>query len=149
MKNHTVMSILQSIHSYWAYVVLAILVFAIVNAFIGRFSNKTFAIKDLRISLFALIVTHIQLVIGLVLYFLSPRFSAWQEGVGAVMGDPTLRLYLVEHPVTNVIAIVLITMGWSMHKRQGESSKKFLRIGLFYFLGLLLLLSRIPWSVWP
>ena len=70
---------------------LGVLVLAILNAFIGRFSNKPFTIKDLRISLFALIVTHIQLLIGLILYFVSPRFSAWQEGMGAVMGDSTLR----------------------------------------------------------
>ncbi len=143
------MSIIQNIHSYWAYVVLVFLVIAIFNAFIGRFSNKPFTIKDLRISLFALIVTHIQLLIALILYFVSPRFSAWQEGIGAVMGDSTLRLYLVEHPITNVLAVVLITMGWSMQKRQAESGKRFMRIGLFYLLGLVLLLSRIPWSEWP
>ena len=143
------MSILQNIHSYWAYVVLGVLVIAILNAFIGRFSNKSFTIKDLRIFLFALIVTHIQLLIGLILYFVSPRFSAWQEGMGAVMGDSTLRLYLVEHPITNILAVVLITMGWSMQKRQTESGKRFMRIGLFYLLGLVLLLSRIPWSEWP
>ena len=143
------MSILQNIHSFWAYVVLLMLVVAIGNALLGKFMNKSFTIKDLRISLFALIVTHIQLLVGLILYFVSPRFSAWQEGVGAVMGDASLRLYLVEHPVTNILAVVLITMGWSMHKRQAESSKKFLRIGLFYLLGTVLLLSRIPWSEWP
>ena len=143
------MSILQNIHSYWAYIVLLMLVIAIGNALLGKFMNKSFTIKDLRISLFALIVTHIQLLVGLILYFVSPRFSAWQEGVGAVMGDASLRLYLVEHPVTNILAVVLITMGWSMHKRQAESSKKFLRIGLFYLLGTVFLLSRIPWSEWP
>jgi hypothetical protein len=65
-----------------------------------------------------------------------------------VMKDAQTRLYLVEHPITNIIAIVLITMGWSMQKRQTLSSKKFSRIGLFYTLGLLLLLSRIPWDSW-
>ena len=143
------MSILQNIHSFWAYIVLLMLVVAIGNALLGKFMNKSFTIKDLRISLFALIVTHIQLLVGLILYFVSPRFSAWQEGVGAVMEDASMRLYLVEHPVTNILAVVLITMGWSMHKRQAKSSKKFLRIGLFYLLGTVLLLSRIPWSEWP
>ena len=143
------MSVLQNIHSYWAYIVLIVLFIAILNAFIGRFSNKPFTIKDLRISLFGLVVTHIQLFLGLVLYFLSPRFSAWQEGVGAVMSDSTLRLYLVEHPITNIFSVVLITMGWSIHKRQPESGKRFMRIGLFYLLGFGLLLSRIPWSEWP
>ncbi len=143
------MSVLQNIHSYWVYIVLIVLFIAILNAFTGRFSNKPFTIKDLRISLFGLVVTHIQLLLGLVLYFLSPRFSAWQEGVGAVMSDSTLRLYLVEHPITNIFSVVLITMGWSIHKRQPESGKRFMRIGLFYLLGFCLLLSRITWSEWP
>jgi hypothetical protein len=65
-----------------------------------------------------------------------------------LMKDPQARLYLVEHPFTNLLAIILITMGWSMHKRQSLDAKKFSRIGIFYFLGLLLLLSRIPWSTW-
>jgi len=140
------MSVLQNIHSYWAYIVLLMLAVAIGNALLGKLMNKSFIIKDLRISLFVLIVTHIQLLFGLILYLVSPRFSAWQEGIGAVMGDTSLRLYLVEHPITNIFAVILITMGWSMHKRQAESGKKFLRIGLFYFLGAFLLLARMPWS---
>ena len=139
---------LKTVHSYWAFFVLFILVAAIVNAFIGRYMGKEFSAKDLRISLFVLIFSHIQLLIGLILYFVSPWFDQWAEiGIG-VMKDTQTRLYLVEHPIINILAIVLITMGWSMHKRQSESSKKFLRIILFYSLGLLLLLSGIPWSTW-
>ena len=139
---------LKTVHSYWAFFVLFVLVATIVNAFIGRYMVKEFSVKDLRISLFGLIFSHIQLLIGLILYFVSPWFDQWASIGMGVMRDPQTRLYLVEHPITNILAIVLITMGWSMHKRQFESSKKFLRIILFYSLGLLLLLSRIPWSTW-
>jgi hypothetical protein len=138
----------KTVDSYWAFFVLLILVAAIFNAFIGRYTGKEFSTKDLRISLFGLIFSHIQLLIGLILYFVSPWFDQWAEiGIG-VMKDTQTRLYLVEHPLINILAIFLITMGWSMHKRQSESSKKFLRIILFYSLGLLLLLSGIPWSTW-
>ena len=68
--------------------------------------------------------------------------------MGGVMKNAQMRLYLVEHPFTNILAIILITLGWSMHKRQSLETKKFSRIGVFYTLGLLLLLSRIPWDVW-
>ena len=139
---------LKTVHSYWAFFVLFILVAVIVNAFIGRYMGKEFSIKDLRISLFGLIFSHIQLLIGLILYFVSPWFDQWAAIGMGVMKDAQARLYLVEHPITNILAIILITIGWSMHKRQSESSKKFLRIILFYSLGLLLLLSRIPWSTW-
>jgi len=142
-------STLQFIHSYWAYLTLGLLLLAVLNALRGIFSTKTFASNDLRVSLFALIFSHIQLVIGLVLYFVSPWFAFWSDlGVGGVMKNSEARLYLVEHPFTNIIALFLITLGWSLHKRQTEDKKKFLRLGVFYGLGLLLLLSRIPWQAW-
>lgn len=142
-------SVLKNIHSYWAYLALLILVLAAINALVGMVNKKTFAARDLRISLFGLIFSHIQLLVGLILYFVSPWFDQWSAlGVGGVMKDPQTRLFLVEHPFTNIIAILLITMGWSMHKKQVEDVKKFSRIGIFYTLGLLLLLSRIPWDSW-
>ena len=142
-------SALKTVHSYWAYLALAILILASVNALLGMRGNKIFSTRDMRISLFGLIFSHIQLLVGLILYFVSPWFNQWSTlGVGGVMKDAQTRLYLVEHPFTNIIAILLITMGWSMHKRQAEDGKKFSRIGIFYNLGLVLLLSRIPWDAW-
>ena len=142
-------TLLKNIHSYWAFLVLLVLVFGIGNAFIGNIKGKDFESRDLRISLFGLIFSHLQLLIGLILYFVSPWFDQWSAiGMGGVMKDAQIRLYLIEHPFTNIIAIVLITMGWSLHKRQSDSGKKFLRIGLFYSFGLLLLLSKIPWNNW-
>ena len=140
-------SLLKNLHSYLAYLVLLVLILAILNAFIGKIKGKDFESKDLRLSLYGLILSHIQLLIGLILYFVSPWFNQWSNlGVGGVMKAAQARLYLVEHPFTNIIAIILITIGWSLHKRQSDPGKKFLRIALFYGFGLLLLLSRIPWE---
>lgn len=142
-------SLLKNVHSYWAYLILGVLILSILNAVVGKIKGKDFESKDLRLSLFGLIFSHIQLLIGLVLYFVSPWFDQWGNlGMKGVMNDVQTRLYLVEHPFTNILAIVLITMGWSLHKRQSDPDKKFLRIALFYSLGLLLLLIRIPWNAW-
>jgi hypothetical protein len=142
-------SLLKNVHSYWAYLILLVLILSILNAIVGKIKGKDFESKDLRLALFGLIFSHIQLLIGLILYFVSPWFDQWGNlGMGGVMKDAQTRLYLVEHPFTNILAIVLITMGWSLHKRQSDPGKKFLRIALFYSLGLLLLLSRIPWNTW-
>lgn len=141
-------SILKTVHSYWAFFALSILFIAILNALIKIISKKSFNSVDLRISLFGLIFSHIQLLIGVILYFISPWFDQWASlGIG-VMKNNESRLYLVEHPITNILAILFITIGWSLHKKQSESSKKFLRIILFYGVGYVLLLSRIPWSKW-
>ncbi|MGB1020548.1 MAG: hypothetical protein ACPGVF_05540 [Flavobacteriaceae bacterium] len=142
-------SILKFIHSYWAYLTLVLLLLAIFNALRGKIAKKTFSSNDLRISLFALIFSHIQLLVGLILYFVSPWFAYWADlGMGGVMKNSDARLYLVEHPITNLLALFLITLGWSLHKRQTQDEKKFARIALFYGLGLVLLLSRIPWKAW-
>ena len=142
-------SLIKNLHSYLAYLVLLVLILTILNAFIGKIKGKDFESKDLRLSLYGLILSHIQLLIGLILYFVSPWFNQWSNlGVGGVMKAAQARLYLVEHPLTNIIAILLITIGWSLHKRQSDPGKKFLRISLFYGFGLLLLLSRIPWESW-
>lgn len=141
-------ALVKTIHSYWAFFVLILLIVAVLNAIRGKFSGKEFQSTDLRISLFALIFSHIQFLIGIILYFVSPWFEQWSSLGMGVMKNAESRLYLVEHPLMNLLAIVLITIGWSLQKRQSESDKKFLRIALFYGIGLIFLLSRIPWSSW-
>lgn len=141
--------LIHKIHSYWTIFVLVILVIAILNSIVGISKGREFSMKDLRISLFALIFSYTQLFIGFIKYFVSPWYDKWDSlGIINVMKDEKIRSYLVEHPMINIIAIGLITLGWSIHKIQNISSKKFLRIGLFYTLGLFLFLSRIPWNSW-
>ncbi len=141
-------TIMVQIHSYWAYIVLAILIFTVVNAIIGLSQKKEFTDKDLRFGLFTLIVSHIQLLIGLGWYFMSPWYIALKDNAGEVMADKTARLLAVEHPIMMIIAIVLITIGWSKHKKKIEDSAKFKTFAIFYGLALVLILSRIPWSNW-
>jgi NADH:ubiquinone oxidoreductase subunit 2 (subunit N) len=137
----------QSLHSTLAYIALAVLILAVINAIYGLLNKKLFTSKDLRLSLFALIFCHIQLVIGLILYFVSEKGMKAFEIEGA-MKNSGLRLTMLEHPLINIIAIVLITMGWSKHKKQESQNGKFKKIAVFYALGLLLILLRIPWASW-
>lgn len=136
---------LQTLHSYWAYFTLFILVVAVINAVAGLTTNKEYTMaKDLRIGLFALIFSHIQLLLGVILYFF--RLDQWGEG--GVMASSDLRLILLEHPLMNIIAIALITIGWSKHKKETSSKGKFKKIAIFYGLGLIFILSRIPYNAW-
>ncbi|MGI9530162.1 hypothetical protein [Lutimonas sp.] len=140
---------IKMLHSGWAYITLLILIFAVINAALGMTSKKEFKDKDLRISLFTLIVSHIQLLIGFLAFFMSAQFSyVLENGMGAAMKEPAIRLFVVEHPLMMILAIVLITMGFSKHKKQTTDAGKFKTITLYYGLGLLFVLSRIPWSQW-
>lgn len=135
---------LQSIHSTLAYAVLAALVIVVINSFLGLSSKRNFEKKDRSLALVALIFSHIQLVVGLALWFTSPLGKAAMSQ----MSDSAMRLTAMEHPLVNIIALVLITMGWSKHKKEDSSNGKFKKIAYLYAIGLVLLLSRIPWSLW-
>ncbi len=141
-------NIIKQAHSGVAYLVLIFLFIAIVNAIIGLSSKKQFTEKDRKLGLVALIFSHIQLLLGLILYFTSPMVQTLSGNMGEVMKNSTLRLYGVEHPLINIIAIVLITIGWSKHKKATTSEEKFKKFAIFYTLGLILILSRLPWSAW-
>lgn len=141
-KNKQTM--LKQIHSYVAYIALALVLITVINAFIGWIQNKKFSKTDRSLGLFALIAVHIQLVIGIVWYvmsFLKADFSI-------VMKDASLRLLAVEHPLMMLIGVVLITIGWSKHKKKGTDVAKFKTFAIFYGLTLLFFLSRIPWKQW-
>jgi len=141
---------IQFIHSYWAYLVVVVVVLATLNALYGHFSKKEYSYKDFRLSLFALIVMHLQLLIGLILYFVSPLGfkSISTNGMGAVMKDSLLRLYAVEHISVMILAVVFITIGYSKHKKKLTSAPKFKMLAIFYTIALVLLVSRIPWAQW-
>ncbi|WP_459210091.1 hypothetical protein [Aquimarina rhabdastrellae] len=141
---------IQAAHSYWAYLVLIVTFFAVINAIMGLVSKREYKPQDFRISLFTLIVTHLQLVLGMLIFFTSPLVAWFNEGVGMkeIMKDPTMRLYSVEHPLMMIITIALITIGYSKHKKKLTSTPKFKTLAIFYTLGFIALLSRIPWSSW-
>ena len=139
---------MKEIHSYWAYLVLLMLVFAVVNAFMGLLKKRNFTDKDVRIGLFTLIVSHIQLLIGLGWYFMSPAYKALKADSSEVMGNSVSRLLAIEHPLMMIIAIVLITIGWSKHKKKTEDAAKLKTFAVFYGLALVLIFARIPWNQW-
>ncbi|MFI0491526.1 hypothetical protein [Flavobacterium sp.] len=135
---------IQKFHSGWAYLALLVLVIAVVNSLIGLFSKKEFTAKDRKIAIFGLAGIHTQLLIGLILYFVSPiGFTSLGQ-----MADKSVRLTSLEHPLINLIGIALITIGWMKHKKLTTSESKFKTFSIYYGLGLVLILSRIPWSLW-
>jgi hypothetical protein len=140
--------IIQTLHSYWAYLVLLILILATGNALVKSIAGKEYSAKDFRISLFTLIVSHIQLLIGLLLYFVSPYGFNNITANGMSGLDKIARLLAVEHPFVGILAVVFITIGYSKHKKKLTSKAKLKPLAIFYTIALLLVLSRIPWSNW-
>ncbi len=140
---------IKHLHSVWAYLVLLAIIIAFTNALLGLIANKEFKTKDLRLALFALIFAHIQLLLGFMAYYVSPFYATLREiGMGASMKEAAVRLIVVEHPLMMILAIILITVGFSKHKKKASDKEKFKTIALFYGLALLFVLSKIPWYQW-
>lgn len=131
---------LVAAHSGLRYILLSLLVIAIFNAIANLKSNK-YEKKDKMINLFAMIFIHIQLLLGLVLYFISPKVQFVKEA----MSEPILRFYTVEHISLMLVSIIFITLGRKKAEKQSEPAKRHKMILRYYGLGLILIFIAIPW----
>jgi uncharacterized membrane protein YozB (DUF420 family) len=137
--------ILLRSHSGLRWVVLILVLGAIARAVTNMSSGKFTALDD-KLSLFSLISAHIQLLLGLILYFISPFVKAAMEmGMGAAMKDTVMRFWLVEHIFGMVVGIALITVGRIAAKKATEDKTKFKKIAVYFGIGLLIILATIPW----
>jgi hypothetical protein len=138
-------SFIKEAHSGWRWIVLVLAIAAVIDFAMGLISKRSFKPIDNRLSLFYMISCDIQLLLGLLLYFvLSPvTQSAFQDG--NEMSDPTARFYAVEHPVTMLLAIVFAHVGRIASKKASADSKKFQRGLIWFLLSLIFMLSRMPW----
>jgi len=137
-------NIIDRAHSGLRWVVLALLIAAILRALSKRRGGSLYPGKD-QVALFAFVSTHIQLLLGLILYlFLSP-YVRFEGGMGAIMGDTITRFYTVEHLVGMLVAIAVITIGYLRAKRQTGLNKGWKTIGNYYLIGLIIILLSIPW----
>lgn len=138
---------IKHLHATLAYILLLGVVISIAYSMIGLAGKKPYTEKSRKISLIGLISAHLQLVAGIVLYFVSPMGAA--NISGAAMKSSVSRLYILEHPLAMILGIVFITIGYATAKRLSEDRVRHKRIVLFYIIGLILILARIPWSYWP
>lgn len=129
-------------HSGLRYLVLVLLLVVIVRSIAGFLRNKPFSQLDNALSLGLLITTHIQFLLGLVLYFVSPAVQFNES----TMKDSALRYWAVEHLIGMLIAVVLITIARSTAKRMSESLAKHKRLAIFNSIALLIIIATIMQS---
>lgn len=131
------------LHSYFAYLVLALLIITVIVAILNTTGNKPFG-SLAKLSKVSMILLHTQFLVGVILYVIEGRY----QNMGESMGNDADRLLALEHPLTMLIGIVLITIGNSKAKKATTDAAKNKAILVFFTLGLIFILSRIPWSNW-
>ncbi len=145
-------STLLLIHSWlrWAFLLAAL--YAIIRSLNGKINNKPFGKEENTAAKVLVALTHTMLLLGLVLWFISPNVQqALSQGASIFMKDKVMRALVMEmeHPLINIIAVVLIQLGRIKSKKAYEDSSKHMRSLVYYGIGLLLILSRIPWGTTP
>lgn len=133
------LNFIRQFHSGFRYAVFVLLIVAILFAIIGWLGNKPYKDDNRKLNLFAMISAHVQLLIGLVLYFISPLVSFTKE----TMKQPTMRYFTVEHWVMMLIAIALITIGHSKSKKAVTPQAKHKAIAIFYTIAFLVVIAAL------
>lgn len=125
-------------HSGLRWLVLGLLIYAIYNAAVNKTSYEK---RDKMINLFAMISLHIQLLLGLILYYTSGNVS-FDSGW---MKNAVTRFYGMEHLLGMLFAIIVVTVGRKMAEKQEVAEQKNKKILVWYTIGLFLILASIPW----
>ncbi|GHN00992.1 hypothetical protein WSM22_24810 [Cytophagales bacterium WSM2-2] len=130
------------LHSLNRFVLLALLLTVIIRSFMSWQNKSSFTTTDNKLSLFLFISTHTQLLLGLILYFVSPIviFS------GAAMKDSVARYWLVEHVTGMLIAIVLISVARISSKKLSDDNAKHKRMFIFNTIALVIVIAIIAMS---
>lgn len=128
-------------HSGLRWIVLLLLVLSVFKALMKWRSDAPYNEGDRKLHLFTLISVHTQLLLGALLFFMSNKVSFGPE----TMSNPVTRFFTAEHSVMMLLAIVLITIGYSKSKRAGADTLKSRTIFIFFGCALLAILAGIPW----
>lgn len=135
------MDFIKQFHSGWAYLVILMGVIFVVSTLIYAISKKDTNATIKKIGLFTTITFHVQLLLGLVYYIMM--FSALEPS--GIMKDSGLRLTFVEHPMMMIAGVVFMTIANAKLKR---STTVPMSVAVFAIIGLVCILSRIPYHVW-
>lgn len=125
---------LLHLHNILRWIILLLLLVTIYQAF-----SKKEGLR--KTSLWLMISAHIMLLIGL--YQLIAGNYGITKGLPdgiSLMKDTFYRFYWVEHPLSMIVAIVLITLARSKAKKL-----KYKPAGWLLLIALLFILANIPW----
>lgn len=141
--------ILLALHSLIRWFVLGGLLFAIIWAYRGWLRNKTYAKFDERVRWITATIAHIQLIIGVWLYFISPIVNYFLHNFKDAVQQRQIRFFGMEHATMMLTAIIIITIGSAKAKRKITDTEKFKTMAIWFTIGLLIILTSVPWSFSP
>lgn len=142
-------STLLVFHSLIRWLVLAILVYSIYRAFVGYLNDKPFSKTDNAFRHWTATIAHIQLMIGIILYTQSPTVKYFWRKTETDLQNLDLTFYGIIHIFLMLTAIVLLTIGSALAKRQPTDKEKFKTMLVWFSIALIIIFIAVPWTFSP
>ncbi|GAA4807767.1 hypothetical protein GCM10023231_41250 [Olivibacter ginsenosidimutans] len=140
---------LLAMHSLVRWLVLTSLLLSLIRAYAGWLHKKRFSHVDHILRHWTATFTHIQLVLGLTLYTISPFVDYFIHHFPEAVHLREVRFFGMEHSLMMFIAVTLVTIGSMKAKRAKEDSKKFKLMAIWFSVALLIIFLSIPWQFSP
>lgn len=142
-------STLLAFHSLFRWLVLISLLVSIVIAWRGWQRRRAFSPLHNSLRHWTATIVHIQLLLGLWLYFISPITGFFLQNFREAVKIRDVRFFGMEHIVMMLIAVVIITIGSAKAKRRATDQEKFKTMTLWFLVGLIIIFLSIPWGFSP
>jgi uncharacterized membrane protein len=140
---------LTFLHNITRWLVLLMLLLALITAIWGLVARRTFAKPANAIRRWTTTVAHLQLVLGMLLYFRSPAVQ-WYWSHPAIRAEhPELQFFSLIHPLSMLLSIVLLSIGSALARRREAPQSKYRTMLIWYGAALLIMLVVIPWPFSP
>jgi hypothetical protein len=138
---------LLHLHNLLRWVILILLLVAIYKSYTGMTSSRAYDNGDKKVGLFLMIAAHTMLLIGLYQWIAGPwgLKNIQSQGMGAVMKNSAYRFWAVEHITGMLIAIILITIGRGVGKKNLADRVKFRKSFWYFVIALVIILLTVPW----
>jgi len=133
------------LHSFFRWILLLSLIYAVFRGIKSWFGDKSFTQTDNMLRQYTASLSHLQLLIGVWLYFISPSISYFLSNFKEAVHIKNIRFFAMEHSLMMVIAILIVTVGSIVTKRMKTPEGKIKSQVIFFGLALLIIFVSIPW----
>ena len=143
-------STLLFLHSALRWVFVVLLVVTLGRTYWGVLRGVAFQKMDRWLHVSAASAGHLQLLVGMILYFHSPFVEYFWLDPSVSDSNIQFLFFSVIHVVGMMIAMMMMSIGAVLSKRAIGQQQKFRAVALYWSIALLLILLLIPWpfSAW-
>lgn len=135
------------LHNLVRWLVIVVGLYATIIFWRGWLQGGSWSARESRASRLFVTALDIQFLVGVVMYvFVSPLTRKAFSDVGAAMGDPSVRYFLVDHVVIMLAAIVVAHVGSARVKRATTDVAKLQTAALWFGVAVAAILGFVPWS---